>query len=683
VSDPTVAGGPPRGHAGNDSGTSSGRAALLLALVLAASAALRLWHLDAGWFGVDQARDAAWAERISTGVDWPEAGPAMRNRVRLGATYHFFWAIPALFVDSPLAGYAFAALLGTAAVVGGSALAWQVAGPVAGLAAALWLGFHPVAVIDSRIAWAPAAVPAACALFLWVGRRFLRSPGRLNAALVGLASGFATQLHLATAALLPVAAGTLLARFGRVGRAGLAVAAAACAILLVPMAAAMRLPLALPSASPMAAASEVSPWRDRLLDFFFLVPRLLSGLTPPYPSLAWGARVWIPLELLATAAPVLAALWLARRTGEVREPSTLRLVLATFAATTLVPLLLPTEAWYYYFDGALVAGAIVVGVAVARAGSGRGILPALAGIAACRALLLAWWVAAAASSGEIPANLDYLRVGGPRPARLSARASLATVAAKRAMADAVLDVLGSADRPLRHDLHGVGADDVDGDNGYFLLRASRARGAAGEGTGQDALLMPPQSLPPSWIDGFPDPRRLRGRALFAYRSVLHPERGSLEGCATGEVPEPPRPDPLDYGAGEPRHTAWPCSEPIVRVPFDPSPDGITVRVFPRVVGAGSVRIESVDPPVEVLRPGIPPLGPGVVLPRSGGELRLRVLAKGPATLDLVELHGRSGPIAPTPPSEPPTSPADEAPQVSGRGRDPRSARAAAAVTDEG
>ena len=69
MSDPTVPGGPPSGRAGNDSGTSSGRAALLLALVLAASAALRLWHLDAGWFGADQARDAAWAERISSGVE--------------------------------------------------------------------------------------------------------------------------------------------------------------------------------------------------------------------------------------------------------------------------------------------------------------------------------------------------------------------------------------------------------------------------------------------------------------------------------------------------------------------------------------------------------------------------------------------------------------------------------------
>ena len=101
---------------------SASQTLLLAGLLLALAAALRLWHLDAGWFGVDQARDATWAERIASGTAWPVAGPQMRNRVRLGATYYFFWALPALVADSPLAGYAFAALLGTAAVAGAGLL---------------------------------------------------------------------------------------------------------------------------------------------------------------------------------------------------------------------------------------------------------------------------------------------------------------------------------------------------------------------------------------------------------------------------------------------------------------------------------------------------------------------------------------------------------------------------------
>lgn len=617
------------------------RALLLAALLLVAAGALRLWRLDAGWFGVDQARDAAWAESIANGGPWPEAGPAMRNRVRLGATYYFFWAIPALLVDSPLAGYAFAALLGTAAVAGASTLAWVIAGPTAGLAALLWLGFHPAAVIDSRVAWAPAAVPAACALFLWAGRRFLQSPGRARAGVLGFVSGLATQLHLAAAALVPVAAGTLLSRFGSVGRAGLAVAAGACGLALLPMLVAAGHPLPGTASSTTAATSpEVSPYADRLLDFLFLVPRFLAGLTSPYEVLPGAARMWIPIEVVAILAPLAAVGWLASRTRSVREPGTLRLVLATFAATTIVPLALPTVVWCYYLDGRFVAGAVAVGVAVALSGS-RWLFAAVGMVAICRSALLAWWVASAASSGWIPANLDYLRVGGPRPQNLSARARLLTLATKQEMAEAVVDTIGAVDRPLRWEVHGVGVEDFDTDNGYFLLRAMRERGLP-PASGLDALLLPTRTVPPSWIDGFAGEGRLGSLALFEYAAVLHPERGAVEGCATGPLPPPPEPAPMDYRDGEPRRTSWPCTDPVVRIPFGASPDGISVRVFPRLSGPGGLEILSVDPPTEVFGSGVGFLGRGVLLPRGAGEIRLRLTAPGPTTLDFVELHGRRG-----------------------------------------
>ena len=52
------------------------------------SAALRLVALDSGWFGVDQARDIAWAERIASGAGHPAAGPLMGNRFHLGSLYY-------------------------------------------------------------------------------------------------------------------------------------------------------------------------------------------------------------------------------------------------------------------------------------------------------------------------------------------------------------------------------------------------------------------------------------------------------------------------------------------------------------------------------------------------------------------------------------------------------------------
>ncbi|MFM7141960.1 MAG: hypothetical protein ACKO2K_08615, partial [Alphaproteobacteria bacterium] len=410
-----------------------------------------------------------------------------------------------------------------------------------------------------------------------------------------------------------------------------------------------------PAGDATATVVPVSPYQHRLLDFVFVVPRFLSGLTRPYGVLPGAARVWIPLEFLATVVPLVAAGWLASRTGSVREPGTLRLILATFVATILVPLALPTDVWCYYLDGRLVAGAIAVGVAVALSRR-PWVLGAIAVTAACRTVMLAWWVSSAASTGWIPANLDYLRVGGPRPADLNARARLLTVSRKSELADVVLDTVGAVDRPLRWDLHGVGAEDFDTDNGYFLLREARERGVP-EATGSDVLILPRVEVPPSWVDAFPEPRSVGYLDVFEYAAVVHPERGTIEGCGSGPLPPPPVPDPIDYGTGEPRRTAWPCADPIVRVPFDAHPDGASVRVFPRLSGPGRIEILSVTPASDSFGSGIPSLGRGVMLPASSGEIRLRLALEGPATLDMVVLHGRNAPVAPSPasPASPPAT----------------------------
>ncbi|MEW6273037.1 MAG: hypothetical protein AB1689_27480, partial [Thermodesulfobacteriota bacterium] len=150
--------------------------------MLLLAALLRLWHLEAGWFGVDQARDLAWAERIASGGPLPSVGPLMRGRFHLGALYYWFWAAPALVSTAPLAAYAFAALLGTGAVLATWWLARTLAGPVAALVAAAWLAASPIAVIDARIAWAPAALPPWTALLLLVATAFLAAPSTPRAA---------------------------------------------------------------------------------------------------------------------------------------------------------------------------------------------------------------------------------------------------------------------------------------------------------------------------------------------------------------------------------------------------------------------------------------------------------------------------------------------------------------------
>src|SRR5262249_4579101 len=109
----------------------------------------------------------------------------------------------------PLAAYRFAAGLGTATLAGVWALARRAWGARAALVAVAVLATAPVAVIDGRIAWAPAALPAMAVVLLWL----LAGPaptGRLD--MLGAALGVAVQLHLAMAAWVVAALVLVLGR---------------------------------------------------------------------------------------------------------------------------------------------------------------------------------------------------------------------------------------------------------------------------------------------------------------------------------------------------------------------------------------------------------------------------------------------------------------------------------------
>jgi hypothetical protein len=635
------------------------KATLAATAVLALAAALRLSALDIGWLGVDQGRDLAWAEHIAAGDRLPTVGPLMRNRFHLGATYYYFWSLPALVATGPYTAYAFAALLGVAAVAGAGGLAHGIAGPAAGLAAMAWLATQPRAVIDSRVAWAPAALPAVCALLLLVAIAHLRSPGRAKASAVAAIAGLATQLHLAAVALAPVAAAAVLARLRVIGMRGLAIAVVCGAIPLVPMLAAW--PVAVPEAGP--AAVVVSPMEGRIADLGAIDARWLDGLSPTAPARPRAVDAWLGLETIAGWLPLLAALVAIGVSPSVRQPGGLRLVVAAFVACVAVPMLLPAEVWGYYLDASLVPGAVVVGVAATRPRWRIAGIALVIVLCVGRAAVVGWWISTAATQGFVSANLDFLRVGGPRPVEPAARARLLGFGVKQRGAEVLVDELGISPSSLSRRVHGPGFSDLDTDNGYVLRRArgagegkagSRPRGTPGadtlasrERTGDGvapaathALVLYRDEIEPSWVAGFGPPRDVGPLEIYEFVPILRTADAVLSGC--GGLPAPTRPlaDPLEYGSGRPSLPEWPCARPIVVVPFGAPPGGVTVRVFPRVIGSGRVLAVEADSPTTSEVAPAPGLGDGVRIGPRPGELHIRLAIDGPAALDIVELHGR-------------------------------------------
>ncbi|MFN8603684.1 MAG: glycosyltransferase family 39 protein [Candidatus Binatia bacterium] len=605
---------------------------MAVAAIVLLAAALRLVALDSGWFGVDQARDIAWAERIASGAGHPATGPLMRNRFRLGSLYYEFWSIPARFADGPLAAYAFAALLGVVAVCLTWLLARRLAGPRAALVAAALLATSPVAVVDARIAWAPAALPAWSAVLLVVGTAFVRAPSRLRAATLLFVAAFGTQLHVAAAPLAFVAGLLVLWQARALGVGGLAIAAVAGALPLLPMVAALGEPV--PHVA--VASPTIDPREHRLGDLLLLVPRVVTGLSPAAsPPLV---RAWLPIESVVGGALLLAALVLLVRPPRGAEAAGVRLVAASFWAGVAAVLLLPAEAWYYYLDTTLVPGAVLLGVA-AGALRGRALPLLLLATVAGRTALLAWWIHLAAGNGYVLANLDWLRLGGARPGEPDARARLLSVATKSAAADAIVRGAGIGPDRAWTDVHGSAFADLDTDNGYFLRRAALDPPPTSIDTpARHALVSYAGELPGTWLTGFAPPTVAGPLEIRAYTPTLDRASAALRDC-TGALPETRAPEPLAYGDGERALPVWPCASPSVTVPAHGAGEGTVVRVLARVDGAARVLSVTSDPAGAPLAAEAPGAGAGVELSPGDGTVTVRLDVRGPARLDLYELHG--------------------------------------------
>jgi len=599
------------------------------------AAALRLAHLDAGWFGVDQARDATWAQLIASGSARPEVGPLMRNRFHLGTPYYDFWALPAYVSTSPLAAYVHSAVLGILAVLLTWCLTRLLAAPSAALAAAALLATSPVAVVDARIAWAPAALPIWSVLVLLAASWFVAAPSTTRAAALLFLGALGTQLHVAAAPLALLAGVVVLWNARTLGLRGVVVAGVAGLLPLASMLLALSMPV------PRSVATALpDPTQGRVADLLLLVPRLLTGLSPA--ELPLGVRAWLPVEAVVTALTLVAGAYvLLRPRARDRDPR-LRLVASALLVGLAAVALLPAEAWYYYLDMTLVPAAVVLGVAWQALRWRRLAIALLVLCVVARTVVLAWWIGGAASAGYVSANLDFLRLGGPRPVPADARARLLGVATKE---DAAAILAGEAGIPLERlwrDAHGSAFADLDTDNGFFFRRASAdvaTRAGAGSDAGRSALVLYRGDFPEAWVARSGPARAVGPLEIRVYDAALDVDAARLVGCGDGAPPAQRPRAPLDYGSGEPELPAWPCSRPTVAVPVRAVADDVVLRVFARTEGAGRVLDVTADPPATPVASAAPGAGSGVRLAPGPARLLVRLEIDGPARLDLYELHG--------------------------------------------
>lgn len=440
----------------------------------AVGTALRCWRLDLGWFGVDQARDIQTALDIASGHDFPTVGPTMRRLTSLGALYHYAWAVPHFVHDDPLAAYGFASMLGVATMVAVWAFARRSWGPRVALVSLAVIATSPVAVIDGRVAWAPAALPFTAMTLLWL---MTGTPIRVRLAALGAVLGIAVQLHLSMVAWGPAALVLTLVRWP----GWRAVCAGVLGFVVTGFPA---LYAALANAGGDAGLSTL-PSRGgvpdvgmRLLAIPALGWRVPSALSQwPDATASWSFAAW------PAAVPIaLAAVFGLTRLGlaSVRRDWAAAAVLLGVVWQVAMVVLLPGDAWYYYLDAllplwALAAGAGVAGLRMPDR-SGRhpladGATVLLVAAALVLGAQLAFWLGTAARHGYLvvhPAALT-LDGGGGRDAAVPGR--LLTVGSKREIA-AVLGAERAAFPTRWRTTHGPAFDDVTGDNGFWLRRVS-------------------------------------------------------------------------------------------------------------------------------------------------------------------------------------------------------------------
>ncbi len=563
----------------------------------------------------------------------------MRNRFHLSALYYYFWSVPFFFSAEPAAAYIFAGLLGVLATALTFEIGRRVAGGSAGVAAALVFATMPLAVIDGRMAWAPAALPVLSAAVLLALVIFVDRATWGAAIALAVLAAVAAQLHLAAASLVLVAAAGIVLQARRLGVGGVVAAGAAGAVVSLPTLWALSTPI---PAAVVAAPGPDGVTGGRLLDILTVGRRGFAGVSPDPATWPGWVDAWISAETIWVGVVMACAAIAVVRIPSVRRPSGLSAVLGTLLVSALAVLFLPWEAWHYYLDVGLVPAAVVVGLVAATA-LGRSGWWLLLGAAAGRTVLLLWWIHAAHAGGYVGANLELLRLGGPRPEFSEARARIPTVAARDRASGTLVHGLGILPPSLWERAHGPGFSDLDTDNGFFFERAAARRAPAEPREGHDVLVAYRGQVPVAWRNAQPAPIVAGPFEVFRYAPLLERSGARLLGCGGGPPPVRPATTPLAYGDGGLKRSAWPCDDPVVLIPLgEPSSDDVVVRVFARLDGPGRIVELDVEPPASARVIGDVPPGLGRAIEIHGGTtlLRIGLSLDGPASLDLFELVGR-------------------------------------------
>jgi hypothetical protein len=170
------------------------RSWLLSALVLGFAALIRFRHYDIAWFGLDQIYFMAEARRILAG-HFDVVGPLASGLNIIGPLYSYLLAGLLWIRDDPR-------FLGLFSVTCEVIASWfvydtarRVAGPAAGIAAAVTYVTAPVLVLSTRMIWNPTLVPALVALGWWLVVRYVQAPSSAKLVGVALISGLTLTLH--------------------------------------------------------------------------------------------------------------------------------------------------------------------------------------------------------------------------------------------------------------------------------------------------------------------------------------------------------------------------------------------------------------------------------------------------------------------------------------------------------
>jgi hypothetical protein len=568
--------------------------ALVAMLLLVAGIGLRVSALDLGWFGVDQARDVATALDIVAGTDLPTIGPSMRRTARLGALYYYVWALPYLVWRDPLAGYWFAAGLGIVALLVVWRLAGRLWGPRAALVTLAVAATHPLWVIDGRVAWSPATLPATGAALLWL----LLAPaaGSLScarAALVGALLGLAVQLHV-TMVVWVLAVAVVLALERPAPRVVLAGVGAAFVVGLPAV-----LALVVGSSdddgvgrlvAAGVAVGDVGPRARAMVLVGARVTTALSRFGSGDPG-GWAVTSAAALASVASVAGVVRLLW---REGRGRAA---RLLAAVLVTGVVLVLLLPGDPWWYYLDGLLPAAALAAGGLVAPVVGPfrRRLLAAVTAVAVVVAIVfggrLALWLRAVDAHGYLAVEPRLLTLGSEAGADAATPGRMLTVRVQRAFAAAAAAAGGDFESLWRR-LHGPALGEVAADNGFWLRWTLAQRAGATDDGGRhvgvwyadDAVAV---ELARAAAAGALDLEAIGPLRVARYPSVI--DYAACRGPA-GLVTVPIRavPHPRRYEDGRPQRPATALPPRItcrVRAGSD------AVRLVARVDGPGTVQIQ--------------------------------------------------------------------------------------------